>query len=691
MPIYGRPGDEPGDQKVYKVLSTLPSDWVVYAQPHLVHKREQRDPDYVLVHQERGVIVLEVKDWITIRKRYPKKALVYRHTVRREEEDVSPVWQAKTAAQLLSSILEENDDLRNYCGKLDFPYRFAGVLPHLASSTITWLEQAWGKDSLLGRTDLTGDSILDALLRIPAPFTVHMTQEQFDVVRAMLDGRLIARDFSSGTFKGIYNPNQESIAKAPMIEDLGESAAIGTQADFLATVTPKVDARVSHLEGELPDEVKKLKSASHVRLVRGYAGTGKTDVLILRAHYLHSQYPDKHILVATFNKPICETRLRPELKALKDRVKVATFDSLCSDIYRKKMGLWVEPQNTLGMVTHMAEDMPEIENWGVEFVADEIVWMKEIGRTFRQAYLENVREGRGGPAGRTLGVRQKEAFFDLFKAYQGYLRELPAHDWADMHDKVLSYLQSGTEPDRRYEVILIDEAQHFAPAWMKIIAHFLLPGGEIFLCDDPNQSVYRTFSWSQKNVDVVGRTKWLRIPYRTTRQIFEIAYELIQGNSLAQQLLKESGDYEEPILNQMRDGEQPGVHQFSSAAKEKDFFLQKIKKLIEIGMMPEEIAILHTEKHVLARYRAQVKGVQVDDLSRQTGTEYKAVFIPRADDLFKSKNNITWEYKKAKDQILFYTAMTRARDTLFVGVGDKWPKSLDSIKDKFKWYDHSME
>ena len=45
MPIYGTPGDEPGDQKVFKVLSTLPNDWVVYAQPHLVHKREQRDPE----------------------------------------------------------------------------------------------------------------------------------------------------------------------------------------------------------------------------------------------------------------------------------------------------------------------------------------------------------------------------------------------------------------------------------------------------------------------------------------------------------------------------------------------------------------------------------------------------------------------------------------------------------------------
>ncbi|EEM07597.1 hypothetical protein bmyco0003_57450 [Bacillus pseudomycoides] len=50
---------EPGEQYLLDSLSTshLPG-WVVYEQPHLNGIR----PDFVLVHEDKGITVIEVKD-----------------------------------------------------------------------------------------------------------------------------------------------------------------------------------------------------------------------------------------------------------------------------------------------------------------------------------------------------------------------------------------------------------------------------------------------------------------------------------------------------------------------------------------------------------------------------------------------------------------------------------------------------
>ncbi len=61
--VSGKPENRPGDRLVYGALSRLPDDWIVYAQPRLVYRTRKRKPDYVVVHRDLGVIVLEVKDW----------------------------------------------------------------------------------------------------------------------------------------------------------------------------------------------------------------------------------------------------------------------------------------------------------------------------------------------------------------------------------------------------------------------------------------------------------------------------------------------------------------------------------------------------------------------------------------------------------------------------------------------------
>lgn len=685
--IYGKPEKEFGDNEVYRALKALPSDWLVYAQVKLSLDSDERHPDYILVHRTRGVIVLEVKDWIEIKDRDAGNALILRKHKREPIWQISPVTQARNAAMLLSNILKKHRELQVYSGKLAFPYRHAGALPNISNKkTIEWLEEVWTKGRVLGSTDLYKTNIQKSLLAIPTlGDTIMMTDKQFDEVRTIMDKRLIV-GHRKGQRNGIHDVPQEKLSKEGL--HTKQKAKKPKKQKKLFTFPRKKD-RIKHLENELPDEVKDLKTSTYVRLVRGYAGTGKTDVLILKADYLHGLYPEKKFLVTTFNVPVYENRLKPELQDLHPQVVVEKFDTLCSAIFKKRhQGKWVSPQNTRGLVTSILSNRKTDDEFDTEFIAEEFTWMKEIGRTSREEYVNNVREGRGGEGGQTLRKRQKHIVFDLFETYEKELDELGTHDWVDMHTKVLRYLEEGIEPDEKYDVVFIDEAQHFAPTWMKIIQHFIKPGGELFICDDPSQSVYRAFSWKQKNINVIGRTKWLRIPYRTTREIFNIAYLLTKNNPQIQQLAKEeTKGNRDPIFDNSRSGDIPSVHQYSTKAQEVEHIKKEISDLIQSGLLPNEIAILHTKDYIIKRYKDSVpSGVQIDDISRRTGTEYKAVFIPQIQDLFQSSsiNNI------AKKQMLFYTAITRARDNVFIGIDQKskWPKELEIIKEEFVWHNH---
>ncbi len=142
--FFGKPGNEPGDQMLYKALDNLPKDVIIYPQPKLVYKDETCYPDYVVVHKDRGVIVLEVKDWLQITNKDHKRALVYRQQIGESAWENSPIEQARSAAHVLEKMLKEDKDLVNYAGKLDFPYRYAGVLPNLPLEQLNGLKNLGG-------------------------------------------------------------------------------------------------------------------------------------------------------------------------------------------------------------------------------------------------------------------------------------------------------------------------------------------------------------------------------------------------------------------------------------------------------------------------------------------------------------------------------------------------------------------
>ena len=699
--IFGEPGEEPGDQRVFKALHHLPDEAIVYAQPQLIHKREESNPDYVIIHPQWGVIVLEVKDWTTFKTRSKKEATIYRKRTGEYVNVENPLKQARNASFVLENMLKENTELIHYAGihegKLQFPRNHAVALPNIPASTVTWLEQKWGEGHLLSRDDLKPERLTKKIESIPSRFHVPMSERHVRVVCAVIDPDNILRDKETKNIKGILDFPQETLVKEsldPKVTIDKKADKDSAQASFIEALETSPEQREAYLESTVPDEVLELREASYVRLVRGFAGTGKTDVLVLRARYLAEHYPEKSILVTTFNRPILEERLQPELKDLRKSIDVFTFDEICAALYKKRNHQWNKPQSPEGVVANIAQDDPKVQKFGVAFIMDEIIWLKESGLTNREAYLKATRLGRGRQSGRRLSQNMKNEIFDIYEEYQRRLGDLPAFDWVDLHENVWRWLQEGLQPDKKYDVILIDEAQHFAPTWMRIIQAILNPNGAMFISDDPSQSVYRLFSWRQRGVDVVGRTRWLRIPYRNTRQIFRAAFSLIASNPLALAMLKEDGSNIQPDLNAeaLRDGDRPVMHHFPHRDAEIKFIQNKITELVETGVLPNEICILHTRSHILDKYKKEILplgNVHIEELKRVTGMEYKVVFIPQIQELFERDTSLGWDKDIANRQITFYMGMTRARDKLYLSYQKNLPKFLEPVLTEIIFKNHA--
>jgi superfamily I DNA/RNA helicase len=200
----------------------------------------------------------------------------------------------------------------------------------------------------------------------------------------------------------------------------------------------------------------------------------------------------------------------------------------------------------------------------------------------------------------------------------------------------------------------------------------------LFLADDPSQSIYRNFSWREKSVEVVGRTRWLRVPYRNTFEIYKAAYGLIANNSEIQDSLKEQGELIKPDFTsqEMRHGNRPLFQKFSNTRDE----LARIKVLIDLlktdGYREEQIAVLTKIKKDLEPIRNVLKGsnVLLHLIYSFKGLEMEAVILPHIHRTFIDPE------EEASERRLMYMAMTRARSRLYLTYSGTLPEPFDDLR-----------
>lgn len=658
-----------GERQTLKLLSrNLPKDFSLYVESPIRKSREIRYPDFIVV-TNYGEIVLEVKDWVIVLNANPAGATI-RDRKGNQRFEHNPVTKAREFALVLSNELNKK---RSGDGAGEaIPWSYAAVLVNLPYPVITQLRTPWGEEFVLGEDDLVVPDILLKHLRMtfPAERMRPLLKAELDLIRRTIFPVVEIEIPGRPTF--VLDQQQEKIVAEPVRAEPSPAVTPKKKDDAARQDVLFESIMSAPEEQESPDESEKLAQNTSIRLVRGFAGSGKSLVLIQRARFLAAQYPDWKIGVFTFNKP-----LQQALKSAFAGTPIApqTFHSLC-------MSLLPQQGDPVSMETWLDGnkfDYDIIHKLGVPAMKLEMDWIRDMGIAAREEYLGVERRGIGKDLRLTAGSRSQ--VFDVLEAYQAYLRECRSWDFNDLQMRVGQALASGRISPPVYDAILIDEAQDWAPNWIRIMNRMIHPEhGVVFLADDPSQSIYRSFSWKEKGISVSGRTRWLRVPYRNTREIYQAAYGMIAGHAEIQKSLAEEGELVTPDMSSsaMRHGPRPLVQKCGSIEKELEFIKNRIFSLRQDGYRENQIAILARYQNSIKPIQDAMKGldVRIQPIHGFKGLEVDVAFIPHLQKTFLKEEE---EYTTAERRIL-YMAMSRAREKLYMTYFGKLPRPYEDLR-----------
>ncbi len=257
--------------------------------------------------------------------------------------------------------------------------------------------------------------------------------------------------------------------------------------------------------------------------VSGSAGTGKTIVALHRAVHLARQHPEARVLLTTFTRTLA-AGLRARLRKLvgneprvMERVDVEALDTLALRLYRALLGpLDLAREEDVRQALENALARSADQNFRASFVRSE--WEQVVDawqlRSY-EAYRDVSRIGR-----RTrLAESHREALWPVFERVRATLAASGKKTLAEAYTALAEKL----EADRRspYDFAIIDEAQDLSVSQLRFFAAL---GGEdpsgLFFAGDLGQRIFQApFSWKALGVDVRGRSKTLRVNYRTSHQI----------------------------------------------------------------------------------------------------------------------------------------------------------------------------
>jgi hypothetical protein len=455
--------------------------------------------------------------------------------------------------------------------------------------------------------------------------------------------------------------------------------------------------RVLKTDLDLSDEARATVDDFNLRLVNGVAGSGKSLVVVYRAQLLRRLYPDKSILGLTHNRPLIRD-LQARYQALNPEgrpVTWRTFYQWCHSLWPD--GEWRDPvgqrarEQILTRVwhTHLADT-----SISERAFQDELDWCKDRLLFSREDYLAADRAGRGF----ALTETQRQRLYEAFEAYQAELNRRRQMDWGDVPRQLWRWLQAGELRLPQYDVILVDEAQFFAPLWFELIKRAVKPRtGHLFLVADPTQGfLKRRQSWAASGLEVRGRVHRLRRSYRTTHEILNFATLLYRTR-----LPNDDDDIQAPDLFDMPSGVVPQVIALTSPQDEITRVVNEIEQLIGRGVPKQHLLVIHTDwrgrDRLLERLQAKwgsaaaidpvrsatTDSIRVCTLNAVTGLESPIVFLVGAHQLFEQEQSVRLSDDERAELIRdntrkLYMAITRAGQRLMMTYVGSLPAILQT-------------
>ena len=431
--------------------------------------------------------------------------------------------------------------------------------------------------------------------------------------------------------------------------------------------------------------------------VRGPAGTGKTVVGLHRAAYLAATRSGR-VLYTSYVRTLpavlgsLYARLAPTTA---ERVDFTSVHRWAFDLLRERRiehacdqararSLFNKAWVSVGRYSVLDALDLHVDYWW-----DEISYVvKGRGLTDFADYASLRRVGRRTP----LPQEQRAAVWDLHLAYDGLLRESGVDDFNDVLRLARDSVRQ-RQVDPPYAAVIADEVQDFNLLGVQLL-HALAGDGPdgLLLIGDGQQAVYPGgFSLSEAGITVTGRSGVLRVNYRNTAEILDLAWQVVAADSFDDlDGAPESGSRDVQVA---RTGggtirvDQPdgGLHDVALVTAIRQHHS-------ELGVRLGDMAVLADTNWKACHYQRvlQAEGidcvqleeydgtkaerVKVGTFHRAKGLEFVNVYLPGLStqpiDRLTGEPDSTYTERLELAHRQLFVGMTRARDQLWLGYRD---------------------
>jgi superfamily I DNA/RNA helicase len=231
--------------------------------------------------------------------------------------------------------------------------------------------------------------------------------------------------------------------------------------------------------------------------------------------------------------------------------------------------------------------------------------------------------------------------------------------------------------------VIVDEAQDISVAELMLLGSMLGDRSNgLFFAGDIGQRIFRSpFPWAAAGIEVRGRSRSLKVNYRTSHQIRK------RGDRLLPETLVEADGSEASRLGvtSVFDGPAPRIHVFDNPETERAELDAWLRELLQLGVEAGEIAILVRAPGQVAAFEPM--GVHVMTMHDAKGSEFRAVAIPRLDHnilpeearLLAARDEAHLDAIMTTERHLLYVAATRARDFLWMSGVDPVSEFLSDL------------
>ncbi|MGH7991396.1 MAG: UvrD-helicase domain-containing protein, partial [Limisphaerales bacterium] len=335
--------------------------------------------------------------------------------------------------------------------------------------------------------------------------------------------------------------------------------------------------------------------------VSGSAGTGKTIVAVHRAVFLARSNPNTRVLLTTFSH-ILANALRTKVRRLisndprlAERLEVHSINAIGGRLYKAHFGQCnLAPRETIReLVATAAKEVPE-HKFSPHFLLSEWEQVADAWQlTSWEAYRDVVRLGRKT----RLPEQQRKLIWQVFEKVRASLAAKNLLTQAEMFTKLAAAIQKDKKPP--FDFAIVDEAQDIGVAHLRFLAAIGAHRGDaLFFAGDLGQRIFQQpFSWLALGVDVRGRSRNLRVNYRTSHQIRTQADRLLGPEvSDADGNTEQRGDTVS-VFN----GPKPIIQVFDSEDKESAAVSEWIIARLKDGIAPHELAVFVRSEQQLER------------------------------------------------------------------------------------------